>query len=104
MIHSSIEEPIPIGVTINRIVVDRLRRLVDEYGIVCTSGSGMDERRRGLDGLLRAVCRTLRIESIEGERYQLIWQNEDLLVRKRSDDATSARGMDEPATLRRGSV
>ena len=63
--------PCPIGVTINGIVAARVRALADEYGETCERGAAGQDRRIRLDALLLSVLRSLRLESVDGERYRV---------------------------------
>jgi hypothetical protein len=63
--------PCPVGIHINGIVAARVRALVDEYGETVDRDDAGRERRRSLGGLLRAVLRSLRLESVDGKRYRV---------------------------------
>jgi|GEM_PF-6174244 len=73
----------PIGVTINALVAERVRNLVDEFGDAAETGSGGSVRRGQLARLLLAVLRSLRLESVDGARFRLSRQGEVLSVVRR---------------------
>jgi hypothetical protein len=87
MVQIQPEPPGLAGITIHRAVIERVGTLVDEYGDACAAGDARAERRRGLHDLLRAICRTLRLEAVSGDRYQLIRQGDAVAVSERSDVA-----------------
>jgi hypothetical protein len=72
------DPPCPIGLVINRVVADRVRALVDEYGDLCARKIPDGPHRTGLPQLLRAVLRSLRLESVDGTRYRLTRRGDDL--------------------------
>lgn len=74
--------PCPIGIAINGIVAARVRALADEYGEACNRGdAGMDRRIR-LDELLRSVLRSLRLESVDGDRFRVRRRGGDLALER----------------------
>jgi hypothetical protein len=76
------DPPCPIGLIVNRVVAERVRALVDEFGDYGARPSPDAARRNGLIQLLRAVLRSLRLESVDGHRYRLTRRGDDLLIER----------------------
>lgn len=73
--------PAPIGLVVNRVVAARVRSLVDEYGAACSRNGAEADRSEHLGVLLRAACRNLRLDAVEGQRYRLTRIGEHIQVR-----------------------
>ena len=87
--------PCPIGITINGIVAARVRALADEYGETCERGAAGQDRLIRLDALLLSVLRSLRLESVEGERYRVRRRGGDLALER-----LPVRGVPQPERRR----
>ena len=72
-----------IGLVVNRLVAERVAALVDEYGALCGQSPPGSDRGVRLRELLLSITRSMRLESVEGERYRLERHGDLLFMRKK---------------------